>query len=195
MKAKWRYQNIKLPDDLFIDWIADDPGNEAYKNEVQALFTFVSESNKNVPVTSGRVFAHRIDTDIHDVLTYQEVESQLDDAARICNYLQYYTVEEISQQLGYSKSYIENFLSISDVKQLRGKVKADLRPYFDEWYGGSFYYKEVRLNDSDGRTTVSVPKNTKVHITFLSDDGSYSTYTLTTDDGYVQGPFTLSVEE
>ena len=196
IKAQWVYSGLSLPDGLFIDWLEDDPGTERYKNEVQALFTFVSESNKNEPVTRGRIFAHRIDTDIQDVLTYLTVEQQLSEAAMICECLKYLSVDEIAQEFDFSKSYVENFVTVSDIKQLRGLMKAELRPYFDEWYDGTFYCKQVVLDDPDGKTTVSVPKDSKVRITFLADDDeTYTTLTLTTGTEYMQGPFTISVQQ
>ena len=160
------------------------------------MFTFVSESNKNEPVTRGRIFAHRIDTDIQDVLTYLTVEQQLSEAAMICECLKYLSVDEIAQEFDFSKSYVENFVTVSDIKQLRGLMKAELRPYFDEWYDGTFYCKQVVLDDPDGKTTVSVPKDSKVRITFLADDDeTYTTLTLTTGTEYMQGPFTISVQQ
>lgn len=196
IKAQWVYSGLSIPDSLFIDWLKDDPGTERYKNEVQALFSFVSESNKNIPVTHGRVFAHRTDTDIQDVLTYLTVEKQLDEAAMICYYLQFLSVDEIAQEFDFSKSYVENFVTVSDIKQLRGLMKSELRPYFDEWYDGTFYCKQVILDDPDGRTAVPVPKDAKVRITFLADDDeTYTTFTLTTDAEYQQGPFTIAVSE
>ena len=203
-KAAWIYQDaIELPDGLLLDWIADDPSTEAYKDEVQVMLSFVSESNKNVPVTSGRLYAHRVDTDIADVFEYLAVADELDIAAEIIYYLKYFTVDDFVKKydedlkrLGINRAYVEQFQSITNVSQLRDMLKPQHKAYFDEWQADTFYCKSVRLDDEDGRTTISVPKNSRLHLTYITDDGKTSTtFTLTAGDKYFQGPFTLSVKQ
>ena len=197
IKTKWIYgDSIEFPEGLLLDWLADDPSSESYKNEVQVLLTFVSESNKNVPVTSGRLYAHRVDTDIANVFEYLEVAEELNKADAITYYLQYLTVDELVERTGLSRAYVEKFTSINDIKQLRSMLKPQHRAYFDEWANGTFYCKMVRLDDEDGRTAISVPKNSKLHLTYVSANGkSTTTFTLTAGDNYIQGPFTLSVKQ
>ncbi|MBQ9205938.1 MAG: trypsin-like peptidase domain-containing protein [Treponema sp.] len=195
-KVKWIYPGIELPDGLMLDWIDDDPGKENYKDEVQVFLKFVSDSNKNIPVTSGKIYAHRVDTDIDDVLTYISVAKDLNEGMMISYWLQYYTVDEFVKESGYNKAYVELFKSVTDEKQLRDMIRPELRPYFDEWYNGTFYCKTVDLKDEDGKTAISVPKDSKTHITFVSDDGNAkTTFTFTSDSDYFQGRFTIPVKQ
>lgn len=203
VKTAWIYPNIELPDGLSLEWISDDPSTEAYKDEVQVLLSFVSESNKNVPVTSGRLYAHRVDTDIADVFEYLAVAEKLNTAAAIVHYLKYYTVDDFVKKyaedlkrLGINRAYVEKFQSVTNVGQIRDMLKPQHKAYFDEWKNETFYCKSVRLDDEDGRTTISVPKNSRLHLTYIADDGKTSTtFTLTAGDKYFQGPFTLSVKQ
>ncbi|MBR0101845.1 MAG: trypsin-like peptidase domain-containing protein [Treponema sp.] len=193
-KVKWIYPKFNLPDGLILDWIDDDPGKESYKNEVQALFKIVSESDNNVPVTSGKLYAHRVDTEIDEVFTYMSIAKELDEAAMISYWLQYYTVEDFAKESGFNKDYVEKFCSVTDVKQLRDMLKIQHKSYFDEWYAGTFYCKCVDLDVDTGKAMLSVPKNSKIHITYVSaDEKTHTTFTLTAGSDYIQGPFTLGV--
>ena len=196
LKTVWRYPKLEIPEGLDLDWLADDPSVEAYKNETQVLLTLVSESDKNTPVTKGKIYTHRIDTDISDVLTYLNIAGELDDAAAIVYYLQYFSVDELVERTGFTKNYIELFSTVSDTKQIRNMMKPQMQPYFDEWYNNTFYCKEFRLDDSDGRTVISVPKGSKLNFTFVpAGDGKPTTFTLTAGEDYMQGPYTVSVSQ
>lgn len=194
LKAKWRYPGIELPEGIMVDWIADDPSGDSYKDEAQVMLTVVSASNKNAPVKNGTLYVHRTDTDIFDVMTYIEVANELDMAMAISYYLKNYTVEEVAKQYGISTSYVENFKSITNKNQLRSLVKQNLMSYFDEWYNGTFYCKKIELNDEEGKTAISVPKNSKMNVTYVSEDKkSFTTQTLTCGSKYLQGPFNFAV--
>jgi len=197
IKTKWVFdESVSLPDNMILEWLSDDPGKESYKSEVQALFTLVSESNQNSPVSSGKLYAHRVDTDFADVITYLSIEKELNEASAIVYYLQYMSVDEIAKQGGFNKAYVEQFKTITNRKQLRDMLKPNLRPYFDEWYNETFYCKVVDLYDRDGKTSISVPKNSKIHLTYASKDlKTHTTFTLTSDDDYIQGPFKISVKQ
>ena len=104
--------------------------------------------------------------------------------------------DEDLKRLGKNRAYVEQFQSITNVNQLRDMLKPQHKAYFDEWKAESFYCKMVRLDDEDGRTTISVPKNSKLHLTYITEDGkSHKTFTLTAGEKYFQGPFTLSVKQ
>ena len=195
-KAKWLYPTIVLPDGMKISWINDDPGKESYKDEVQVLLKFVLESNSNIPVTSGKVYVHREDTSINDVLKYLSVEKDLNNAWFIANLLQYYTIEDVAKELDLSEIYVKTFQSITDRKQLKDLIPDKLYPYFDEWYNGTFFCKCVEINDEDGKTAVSVPKNSKTNITYVSEDGKNAkTFTCTSNSYYLLGSYTLPVSQ
>ena len=192
-KVAWLYPKVDVPN-VDLSWLEDDPSNDAYKREVQAFFSLVSESNKNEPVTKGTLYVHRVDTEISDVFTYLDLAAELNAAWNVVQYLQYYSVDEVVEKMGFSREFVGNFQGISKKQQIRDMVKPLRRPFFDEWYNGTFYCKSIRISDSEGKTAVSVPKNSKVHVTYVTEDGKRSTtFTLTTGDNYVQGPFTVSV--
>ena len=122
------------------------------------------------------------------------IAKELDEAAMISYWLQYYTVDDFAKESGFNKNYVEKFCSITDIKQLRDMLKIQHKSYFDEWYAGTFYCKSVDLDVDTGKAMLSVPKNSKIHITYVSaDEKTHTTFTLTAGSDYIQGPFTLGV--
>ena len=190
-KVSWLYPNVDLPE-ASLQWIRDDPSTEAYKNMAQIGFEVVEPSNQNVPVTKGKLYVHKKGTTIQEVLDYKGMSNEFAKALILYRQLVESPLDEVVKKTGCDRNVAKVLANLPNESQIRNILKDSIKPYFDIWWNDGFFYEESSLDSDNGKAMVSVPKNTDVQVTYMSEDGKYSvTYNLGVDGEYLQGPYTI----
>ena len=195
MFAKYNnlYSYKKVPFDY--EWIGDDPSKDSYKNEAYVSFFAVKESNKDVPVTSGKIYVCRSDVSVGNARNYVIASDVFFDGYNLLNLLGTYTVEEVLENTSYPADMVRAFSKLDKIEDMKSLLSEPTKPYFDAWLKGEFYSRVVTVDCDVGSATIPVPRNSKVSVFYIDDsDNLKAAYDLKVGNGFVAGPYTLAIE-
>ena len=176
-------------------WINDDPGTDPYKGDAYAAFRLVTASNRDVPVTTGKVYIAKADVSTVDAQNYILACGEFDYGYRLLRLLQNHSVEEVQAYTGCELDLLEALAKLDKLEDMKEILTNQAKPYFDAWLNDAFYSRVASVDKDVGKVVVPIPRNSKISVYYVDENGvTKAAYDLTVGSDFVAGTYTMAIK-